>query len=272
MARKKRTSPFEDLIDIAAMLPWWAGVALAAISYIVLHQFAGTGTTPTASNVTELAQVAQKQLIGVLCSFGQYLLPAAFLIGAGISAWRNANAEQLLALAKESPTSAGLADFSWQEFERLVGQAFRERGFDVVESGGGGADGGIDLVMRMGKDKYYVQCKHWKAKAVGVAPVRELFGVMKAHGAVGGFVVASGPFTEEAENFARGRAIELIDAVSLISPVYQKVGEIRPSPSCPKCGAPMTKRTAKKGNKAGSAFWGCRNYPGCRSTLPIDIP
>lgn len=33
---------------------------------------------------------------------------------------------------------------------------------------------------------------------------------------------------------------------------------------CPKCGADMVLRTARRGAKAGSQFWGCSNYPRCR--------
>jgi restriction system protein len=31
---------------------------------------------------------------------------------------------------------------TWREFEQLVGQAFRQRGYQVTESGGNGPDGG----------------------------------------------------------------------------------------------------------------------------------
>ena len=33
---------------------------------------------------------------------------------------------------------------------------------------------------------------------------------------------------------------------------------------CPRCGAPMVLRTAKKGNNAGKMFYGCSTYPKCR--------
>ena len=65
-------------------------------------------------------------------------------------------------------------------------------------------------------DPYLVQCKHWKARQVGVATMRELFGVMTAEGAVGGFVVSSGTFTADAEEFARGHGIGLVPAQSLL--------------------------------------------------------
>ncbi|MFT5725900.1 MAG: ribosomal protein L37AE/L43A [Desulforhopalus sp.] len=39
-------------------------------------------------------------------------------------------------------------------------------------------------------------------------------------------------------------------------------------PICPKCGSKMVKRVAKKGKKAGEEFWGCSDFPRCRSVLP----
>jgi rRNA maturation endonuclease Nob1 len=33
---------------------------------------------------------------------------------------------------------------------------------------------------------------------------------------------------------------------------------------CPKCGANLILRTAKKGSNAGNQFWGCSNFPKCR--------
>lgn len=33
---------------------------------------------------------------------------------------------------------------------------------------------------------------------------------------------------------------------------------------CPKCGALLILRTAKKGIKLGQQFYGCSNYPKCR--------
>lgn len=42
------------------------------------------------------------------------------------------------------------------------------------------------------------------------------------------------------------------------------------SPRCPKCGGEMVLRTAKTGTNAGNRFWGCSNYPNCRSMLPYQ--
>lgn len=39
--------------------------------------------------------------------------------------------------------------------------------------------------------------------------------------------------------------------------------------SCPKCGASMVLRTVKSGDKAGSKFWGCSEFPKCRAIQNI---
>ncbi|MBI2320134.1 MAG: restriction endonuclease [Betaproteobacteria bacterium] len=195
MARRKQ-SPFEDLIEITAKLPWWAGVALAVVSYGVLHYFA----------------------------------------------------------TKEIVVTADL-------------------------NGGGGADGGVDLVIAQGADRYVVQCKQRKARQVGVSVVRELYGVMTAQGAAGGFVVTSGAFTEEARRFAEGREIELVACDPLLAMIREQHSHPAPSkaanldagtaPSCPQCKSPMVLRTARKGAQVGTSFWGCSKYPGCRGTRPV---
>ncbi len=177
---------------------------------------------------------------------------------------------------------------SWQEFELLVGEGFRQQGYQVTESGGGGADGGVDLVLRKGGDKFLVQCEQWKALTVGVTVVRELYGVMAADGAAGGFVVTSGRFTPEAHNFAKGRNITLMDGPDLLKLLKraQSVGQpsqvaVKPAhmattsathnpPSCPLCAKAMVKRTAKRGGAAGVAFWGCSAYPACRGTMKAE--
>jgi restriction system protein len=42
------------------------------------------------------------------------------------------------------------------------------------------------------------------------------------------------------------------------------------SPACPKCGQPMRLRTARRGPRAGSRFWGCSVFPACKSTRPAE--
>jgi len=39
-------------------------------------------------------------------------------------------------------------------------------------------------------------------------------------------------------------------------------------PRCPTCGTALVLRTARKGSRAGSQFWGCAGFPKCRYTRP----
>ena len=288
MARRRRTSPAEDLMDIVAMLPWWAGVALAAVSYLVLHRMAGQEVV-AATKLDEMGTMVTQTLWKTLATFGQYLLPLICLAGAGISAWRRRERRKLIADVGQSKAADVLDGMSWREFEMLVGESFRLQGYGVLETGGGGADGGVDLVLSKGTEKYLVQCKQWKAFKVGVDVVRELYGVMAAKGAAGGFVVTSGRFTEDAVGFASGRNLKLIDGPSLhglirqarnsrgqapaqqsgASPLSAAPADTPSVPGCPACSKPMVKRTAKRGANAGEECWGCSAYPACRGTRQI---
>ena len=40
MARRRKSSPLEDWVDLIAMLPWWGGCLLALILYGLLHRVA----------------------------------------------------------------------------------------------------------------------------------------------------------------------------------------------------------------------------------------
>jgi hypothetical protein len=40
-------------------------------------------------------------------------------------------------------------------------------------------------------------------------------------------------------------------------------------PTCPNCGAQMVLRTAKKGRNVGEKFWGCPNYPKCKTIIQL---
>ena len=160
-----------------------------------------------------------------------------------------------------------------------MAEAYRRHGYVVtVTLGGGGADGGIDLVLHRGGKKTLVQCKRWKARPVPVQTVRELYGVVTAEGADAAKLVATTTFTSEAIAFARGKPIELIDATDLLellrnvqnsgnlaAPVPEQAPQLD-IPTCPLCSSPMKERVARRGADAGSRFWGCSRYPACKGT------
>jgi len=305
MARRRKSSTAEDLMDLVALLPWWAGVVLALPSYWVLHAIA-TRPLPAAHSAQQIGQLATTAIWQGLATGGQYLLPLICLFGAVMSAVRRRRRRALFDTTSASSSAEALQDMSWQQFELLVGEGFRRRGYAVKEVGGGGADDGQDLVLTKAGEKFLVQCKQWKAFKVSVSTVRELYGVMAAYGAAGGFVVTSGRFTREATAFASGRNIRLIDGPALMQLLREARGKaeansslskaavphatasstrsaesagvaqtIEPTvsapPLCPRCDRPMVRRVAKRGIAAGKAFWGCSDFSaGCRGTREIQ--
>lgn len=287
MARKKKNGVAEDLMELVAMLPWWVGCVLALVSYWLLHRVT-IGQTAMSVAPGQIAGAVAQTLWTTLAGLAQYLVPLLCLVGAGVSAARRLRRQRLVAQAAGSAAADALDGVSWQEFELLVGEAFRLQGYQVTESGGGGTDGGVDLVLRKGGDRFLVQCKQWKAFTVGVTVVRELYGVMAANGAAGGFVVTSGRFTPEAKAFAMGRNVTLIDGSGLqlmigqaaaaragnakataSSPAAAQTAAPVPAPPCPICSSLMVRRTAKRGGSSGSVFWGCGDFPACRGTRRI---
>lgn len=264
MARRRET-----LADLLMVLPWWVSVVVAAIVYVLLV-FAAP------------YYLAGKQAmagIGMVAKNSAALFTGLFLLIGLFSFFRS-----LLIRRKfhELSRVEQVRQLSWRQFESIVGEAFRRRGYAVMENAVDGPDGGVDLVLRKDGAKFYVQCKQWKQAKVGVKPIRELNGVLAAGDADGGFFVASGEYTEEARRFAGKCAIELIDGPALVEmieqarepepfmdPTSRRRGTSTVEPICSRCGGAMVLRKATRGPHAGLSFWGCRSYPRCRGTKPV---
>lgn len=174
----------------------------------------------------------------------------------------------------------------WAAFEMLVGEAFRRQGYTVEETGLGGADGGIDLILRKQGLTTLVQCKQWRTQQVSVKVVREMFGLLAHHQASGVFIVSTGDYTADAKRFAEGKSIELINGDQLLAmvrsvqttptwsavkPTMSETMAALPAteqtPECPSCGIAMIRRENRRTQKS---FWGCPSYPRCRGTR--DVP
>jgi restriction system protein len=286
MARKKQ-SPAEDVTELVAMLPWWAGVVLAMVSYLVLHQMSAT-PKPGSLQPGQVGEFLSRSIFAMLAFYGQFIVPVLCLIGALGSFIKRRKRTNLLNQVTAGKGADVLNGMSWREFEMLVGEAFRLQGYTITELGGSQPDGGVDLVLRKGSETFLVQCKQWKAYKVSVEVVRELYGVMASRGAAGGFVITSGTFTTDAQAFVKGLNIKLVDGPKLFELIQQAKGSLKVGTSvpegarrpqtapaqaapsaallCPVCQSSMVRRTAKKGTNAGSQFWGCSKYPSCRGT------
>jgi restriction system protein len=265
MARRK-TSIGEDIFVGLTQLPWWGGIICAGLFWFLGQVFmARMGNQPS--------HAIMRQLIPFMFN-GMAILS---LVAAAVSAIK---AQSRRKLFDRQSSIDSVRNISWREFEQLVGEAYRRQGYAVEETGGGGADGGIDLVLRGNGETVLVQCKQWKARQVGVDKVRELFGVVTAERADRGILVTSGNFTKDALAFQAGKPLSLVDGSELVRLIQGVQPAGRPAaaapapavastdPGCPKCGSPMVLRTARRGANAGSQFYGCTRYPGCKGILP----
>lgn len=289
----KKNSASNDFIHVASMLPWWICLACAIGSGLYLHTVA-IGPVAVSSSTFDVSGAIFKGAASV----AQFVAPMMFVCAAVLSFAKRFKRRRLFNSAYNSANQS-VAEYSWRDFELLVGESLRRQGFSIQEAGGGGPDGGVDLIASKDSERFLVQCKHWRSMQVGVSVVRELYGVMAAEGAAGGYVVTSGTFTKPAREFASGRNVHLVDGQilagwiaatkrSLSLPGKAKVEPVakphvamdKPSacepvtpqssePSCPHCEKSMVNRTAKSGANVGRSFWGCMDFPKCRGVRQI---
>ncbi len=265
MPRKRNTTIF----DAMALLPWCVTLLTGVGIWIYLKQQPGLGG----------GDVLKGTVLRLFLTAVQWLC----FIAAAVSALAAVKRRRTFASAKDIESIRAM---TWKEFETLIAETYRRQGFTVEETGGGGADGGVDLVLRGKGQKAIVQCKQWRQRQVGVKVVREMYGLMTHEKADRVVIVTSGTYTQEAQDFANGKPILLIDGQALAQHIREIKGtpadtaapepaagnksqressaQPQANPICPKCGSAMVLRTAKKGANAGGQFWGCQRYPACK--------
>lgn len=208
----------------------------------------------------------------------------------GLAGWVLGRRRQAAPEAVLPDGAALIESMGWHRFEWLAAEGFRQRGYVVSETGGSGGRP-VDMVLTRGREVFLVNCKPWRANAVGVAPLRELQGLMAARAAVGGFVLTSGVFTPEAVRFSEGCGIQLIDGTRLRDLLHAreektvpviirrelpfldttlspKAWRVRDQP-CPLCGGAMQERVQQQGALAGRRVLGCSHFPLCEGTREL---
>lgn len=158
MARRKKDSSLNLLLDFAASFSWKINIPIAIIGYIGFH-YVATLPLPIPEDLNSFSDSISRVFFINFSKFLQYIIPAVFIIGSVVSVFKSKARRKLL---DEQTNLDSIRAMSWQQFEQLVGEAFRRKGFEVTENGGGGADGGIDLILNKNGRKSIVQCKRWK--------------------------------------------------------------------------------------------------------------
>lgn len=119
MARRKKNGLADVVVEATALLPWWAGVALALVSYFWLHSIAQKPLT-MALQAGQAGSFVATTVWHTFATIGQYFLPFLFLLGAGVSSYKWQRAGRLHAEAANR--ADGVAQGTWREFEVLVGE------------------------------------------------------------------------------------------------------------------------------------------------------
>ena len=191
--------------------------------------------------------------------------------------------EPLLPRLVSPPTEWGLEllhAIEWHRLEILAAAYFERLGFQTKLTPFG-PDGGVDIELisqRENASKILVQCKARSNHPVGVKEARELLGIMAHRKVAEGILVTSGRFSVEAREFVKGHTLHLIDGPEFLRKISDlgsaKAAELLKiategdyiTPTCATCGIKMVRRQPRNG---ASPFWGCRNFPRCRTRLEI---
>lgn len=270
MARRK-----ESGLNLIASLPWPAGIVLGLVAYWLIRY--GIGMYFSAQGGAALRPMGEVLSKGAFNPLAWIALALCW-VGAAMSYFKSRRRKAIL----DMQTGLGsVSAMHWREFEMLVGEAFRRRGYQVEETGLGGADGGIDLILRKDGRTELVQCKQWRTRQVKVSTVREMWGLAAHHHADGIKIVCVGDFTPDASAFAQSKPIDLINGNRLLALVREAQSPMnapampgadaqapaRPENQflCPNCDARMVQRNNRS---TGASFWGCSNYPRCKGTRP----
>lgn len=100
---------------------------------------------------------------------------------------------------------------------------------------------------------------------------------MKAGKGKRGTHATSSTYTEDARLFAKANGINAMDGQALLRQIATRTPEQQQAllavayegeywrPTCASCGIKLVERTPAKGS---AGFWGCSNYPRCKSRLP----
>lgn len=109
-----------------------------------------------------------------------------------------------------------LARLSWQDFEHLLAEHYREQGYRVELVAAHDlkalANAGLDMRLHRGSETVIVQCGHWDAIFVDVAEANQLMSAMLNEAASRGVLVTRGSFTAAAKAAVRRQPrVHLVD-------------------------------------------------------------
>ena len=302
MARRKKN---KGLVEILLDQPWWVSFILGCISFICLRwilpkMFNGNPLLSSLEKLSTsaafisalffwffaLVQFTRSNSSGNKMPIvtGSKIEPVVYakspVDASQIPETNNSRNSKSTDLLFTTWSLAALRAMEWKRFELLTAKYYEMIGFrsETIRCG---ADGGIDVKLfksDLVQPVAIVQCKAWNTSSVGVKEIRELLGVMTHEKVKRGIFITTGNYTTDANSFGSTNPIQMLDGNGFLSkimelPEHQQQELIRfafdgdyTTPTCASCGIKMKKRESKRG-----PFWGCLNYPRCKSKFPITV-
>lgn len=170
-----------------------------------------------------------------------------------------------------------LKELEWKRFEIICTEYLKLQNRNAHMTGIG-ADGGVDIRITddSGNTTAIAQCKAYN-DPIKVNQIREFYGTMMHEKVETGFFLTTSNYTKDAESFALDKKIFLIRGNEIVH-FFNKLEDDKKTwllematagdyttPTCPNCDIKLVQRHGNAGRK----FWGCRNYPKCKTTLHI---
>lgn len=170
-----------SLFAVLLRSPFWvsflvAAAVFGAMQYFLAAMYAFAGALPFL-------------VIGVVAGWKQLRAPSAKKIAAQLEALRQ---------------------MSWEEFARALEAGFRREGYEVTR-----IEGAADFALDRGARLTLVAAKRWKASRTGVEPLRELAELGEKKGAGERWYLCAGDMTDNARQFARDKAIKVVEGAEL---------------------------------------------------------
>ena len=247
----RTTNSSDSRAGLFSVWLWWS--ALAAVSYLGLHEFTIAGlpaATPDAARglMMKLAPLDTWHSVSLTA---QYAAPGACVVLALlITLLRTVRRREIK--TRSGDAREFLSGLDNREFDALLIEAFKLQGYQIAGSGAG-----IDMILRKDHETCLVHAKQWKVEKVGVQPLRDLFSLMTARGAASGIIVTTGRFSREAIRFAATHSLKLVEGATLLAMIKRAQAAVRskdPAAPVPAVAAAATGPTASATSKTPLAL------------------
>jgi restriction system protein len=177
-----------SLFAVLLRSPWWVSMLVAAgifgaMRYFLPEMYAFAGALPFV-------------VIGTVAGWKQLRAPSAKKIAAQLDALRQS---------------------SWEDFARALETGFKREGYEVTRM-----EGAADFALERNARLTLVAAKRWKASRTGVEPLRELAELGEKKGAGERWYLCAGDLTDNARQFARDKAVKLVEGAELVRLASQR--------------------------------------------------